>query len=113
MDDTIRRAHERLSAAFRACGYGLGETPGVIQGVTVRDQLGRYLFAWHEHPHHLLFYLRKAALQVKSTLRQKAMARHQQADVNRNPGGETTITLKSDGDAETLLNWLLPELPLP
>lgn len=113
MDDTIKRAHERLSAALRERGYILGETPGVIQGVTVHDRLGRYLFAWHEHPHHLLFYLRKPALQAKSTLRQRAMARHPQPDVNRNPGGETTITLNSDSDAETLLGWLIPELPLP
>jgi hypothetical protein len=113
MDDTIRLAHERLSAAFREMGFALGNTPGVIEGVTVHDRLGRYLFAWHKHPHHLLFYLRKPALDAKSTLRQKAIGRHPQGQVNRNPGGETTITLKSDNDAETLLGWLLPALPLP
>lgn len=69
MDDTIRLAHERLSAAFRQIGYALDETSGVIEGVTVRDPLGRYLFAWHKNPHHLLFYLRKPALQEQSTLR--------------------------------------------
>lgn len=113
MDEKISLAHERLSAAFRGIGYLLGGTPGVIDGVTLHDRAGRYLFAWHKHPHHLLFYLRKPALQTRSTLRQKAIARHSQDQVNRNPGGETTITLYSDGEAETLLGWLLPQLPLP
>ena len=113
MDETISLAHERLSAAFREIGYALDATPGVIEGVTVHDRLGRYLLAWHKNPHHLLFYLRKPALQAKSTLRQKAIARHPQGQVNRNPGGETTITIYNDGEAEVLLRWLLPALPLP
>jgi hypothetical protein len=113
MDETIRVAHERLSAALRERGCTLGPTPGVIEGVTVHDRAGRYLFAWHTHPKHLLFYLRKPALEAKSTLRQKAVGRHPKDQVNRNPGGETTITLNSDADAALLLSWLLPELPLP
>lgn len=112
MDETIRLAHERLSAAFRGIGYALDETTGVIEGVTVRDRLGRYVFAWHKNPHHLLFYLRKPALHAKSTLRQKAITRHP-GQVERNPGGETTITLDSEDEAEALLQWLMPELPLP
>ena len=113
MDETIKHAHERLSAAFRGIGYLLDDTPGVIDGVTVHDRLGRYLFAWHKNPHHLLFYLRGPALQVKSTLRQKAIASQPQGRVNKNPGGETTITLLSDSETEVLLGWLLPALPLP
>jgi hypothetical protein len=113
MDESIRVAHERLLAAFRQINYSLGDTPGVIDGVTVHDRSGRYLFAWHKQPHHLLFYLRRPALEAKSTLRQKAIARHPAAQVNRNRGGETTITLKSEDDAGTLLGWLMPELPLP
>lgn len=113
VDETIRLAHERLSAAFREIGYALDDTSGVIEGIKVYDRLGRYLFAWHKHPHHLLFYLRNPALQAKSTLRQKAIARHPQDQVDRNRGRETTITIRSDGEAETLLEWLLPELPLP
>jgi hypothetical protein len=112
MDETIKLAHERLSVAFREIGYVLGETPGVIDGITVHDRSGRYLFAWHKNPHHLLFYLRTPALRARSTLRQKAIARHPEGQVNRNPGGETTITLSSASEAETLLGWLLPALPL-
>jgi hypothetical protein len=113
MQETIRLAHERLSTAFREIGYGLEEVGGVIDGVAVRDRFQRYLFAWHKNEHHLLFYLRKPALDAKSTLRQKAMSRHPQGQVNRNPAGETTITLNSDSEAETLVGWLLPTLPLP
>lgn len=113
MNETITLAHERLSAAFRKIGYALGETTGVIDGVTVHDHTGRYVFAWQKNPHHLLFYLRLPALQAKSTLRQKALGRHPEGQVNKNPAGETTITLYSDGEAELLLAWLLPMLPLP
>lgn len=113
MDDAVLLAHERLTAAFSEIGYQLGEVSGVIAGVTVHDRSGRYVFAWHTQPHHLLFYLRLPALQAKSTLRQKALGHHPADLVNRNPGGETTITLNSDADAELLLNWLLPALPLP
>ena len=111
MDETITLAHETLSAAFRKVGYTLGETTGVIDGVTVHDRRGRYLFAWQKNPHHLLFYLRRPALEAKSTLRQKAIGRHPEGQVNKNPAGETTITLNSDGEAEILLGWLLPILP--
>jgi hypothetical protein len=113
MDETIRLAHERLSEAFREAGHLLGDVPGVIDGVTVHDRQGRYLFAWHKNPHHLLFYLRGPALQAKSTLRQKALGRHRPEQVNRNPGGETTITISSDEEAQTLVEWLMPMLPLP
>jgi hypothetical protein len=113
VDGKIRLADERLSTAFRETGHALGETTGVIDGVTVHDRQGRYLFAWHRNPHHLLFYLRIPALRATSTLRQKAIARHPQDRVNRNPGGETTIVLRSAEEAETLLGWLLPALPLP
>lgn len=112
MEQTIATADERLSSAFRMLAYSLDETSGVIDGMTVRDPRGRYLFAWHRNPRHLLFYLRLPALQAKSTLRQKALHRHP-GQVNRNAGGETTITLNSEGDAEALLEWLLPTLPLP
>jgi len=113
VDETIRLAHERLSAAFAKIGYALGETAGVIDGVTVHDPLGRYLFAWHKNPHHLLFYLRRPALEAKSTLRQKALFRHPAGQISRNRIGETTITVRSDGEAAILLDWLLPALPLP
>jgi hypothetical protein len=113
MEETIRGAHERLSQAFRDFGYTLGEVPGVIDGVTVDDLHGRYLFAWHKNPQHLLFYVRIPALRAKSTLRQKALSRHPEGQVNMNSRGETTITLYSDSEAETLLGWLLPALPLP
>jgi hypothetical protein len=43
---------------------------------------------WHKNPRHLLFYLRLPALQARS------------------------ITVNNDGDAQTLLKWLLPILPL-
>jgi hypothetical protein len=113
MEESVGLAHERLSRAFREIGYALEATSGVIEGVTVRDRLGRYLFAWHKNPHHLLFYLRKPALDAKSTLRQKAIARHWPGRVKRNPGGETTITIAGHDEAEVLLGWLLPALPLP
>jgi hypothetical protein len=113
VDEPIRCAHERLSSAFRSAGLSLAPVSGVIDGMTVHDQLGRYIFAWHKNPHHLLFYLRKPALDAKTTLRQKAIARHSDRCVRRNPEGETTITLNSETDAETLLDWLLPALPLP
>src|SRR5689334_1123698 len=108
MDETIRQAHERLSAAFREIGYPLAPTTGVIEGIKVHDRQGRYLFSWHTHPHHLLFYIRQPALGAQSTLRQKAMSRHPAEQVTRNPGNETTITLKSDEEAQTLLGWLKP-----
>jgi hypothetical protein len=113
MNETIEAANARLSLAFNRLGYSLGETAGVIDEVTVHDRLGRYLFAWHKHENHLLFYLRKPALEAQSTLRQRAIARHAPELVNRNHAKETTIRLTSDSDAETLLGWLLPTLPLP
>ncbi|HEY5721604.1 MAG TPA: hypothetical protein VIT45_04710 [Allosphingosinicella sp.] len=113
MDESIKRAHERLSASFREIGYTLEATSGFIEGVKVYDLDGRYLFAWHKNPHHLLFYLRKPALDAKSTLRQKAIRRHPQGQVDQNPGGETTITLTGDSDTAELLGWLIPALPLP
>lgn len=112
MSPTIAAADELLASSFRTLGYTLGETTGVINGATVIDRAGRYLFAWHRQPRHLLFYLRPPALSAKSTLRQKAIHRHGD-DVQRNSAGETTITLRSEADARTLLDWLLPTLPLP
>lgn len=113
MEEEIGNAHNRLVAAFRNMGCALAATTGVIDGMTVRDHSGRYLFAWHTHPHHLLFYLRKPALKSKSTLRQRALALHGPDSVSQNRGEETKITLRSVKDTELLLSWLLPELPLP
>jgi hypothetical protein len=113
VNETIALAHERLSAAFRRSGHTLGQTSGVIEGVTVHDPRGRYLFAWHKNPRHLLFYVRMPALEAQSTLRQKALSRHPRDQVSRNPSGETTITIYNDDEAEMLLGWLMPALPLP
>jgi hypothetical protein len=113
MDEKISKAHEKLSSAFREIGFRLQNTSGVIDGVKVYDRANRYLFSWHKNPHHLLFYLRIPALNAKSTLSQKAATRHSAEQMNINPTRETTIKLNGLHDAETLLGWLLPELPLP
>ena len=113
MDETIKQADQRLAEAFRSLGYILSEAGGVIDGTAVYDKQGRYVFAWHRNPRHLLFYLRRPALDIKSTLRQKAISRHGAGNTKENSGRETTIILNSEADAQTLLAWLMPTLPLP
>ncbi len=81
--------------------------------VTVHDPQNRHLFSWHKNSHHLLFYVRHPALRAQAALRQNALAQHPLEKVNTHPSGETTITLDSESDAQTLINWLLPALPLP
>ena len=112
MDDDMAMADARLLALFRDVGYRLSSVPGVIDGTKVEDRENRYLFAWHRNPHHLLFYIRHPALELRSTLRQSAISKHGADDVRRNPAGETLITLRSDDDARKLGEWLKPKLPL-
>lgn len=73
MDEDIAQADATLSALFRDVGYRLTPVPGVIDGTKVEDREGRYLFAWHRNPHHLPFYIRQPAHEMRSTLRQSAM----------------------------------------
>jgi hypothetical protein len=113
LDDTIRRGHDRLSGAFSDIGYTLAPTSGVIAGVKVYDLDRRYLFTWHPRPHHILFYIRKPALKVQSALRQGAADTFPPEMIRENPGGETLITLRREGDANDLVAWLFPQLPLP
>lgn len=112
MNDSIRKAHERLTEAMNGLGFRLQPLNGFIEGLKVYDQVGDYVFAWQQKQHHLLFYLRKPALRRRSTLRQKAYAAHPHEQLNENNGGEVTIKLRSDADARALIDWLVPELPL-
>lgn len=109
MCETIALADSALSEAFLQMNYRLGTNESVIDHTEVRDQQGRYLFAWHRQENHLLFYIREEALKIRSTLHQSAMAKHGDC-VRRNKGGETLITLRSDRDAATLVEWLFPKL---
>jgi hypothetical protein len=98
---------------FTSLGYTLSPTSGVIDGIRVHDAAKRYLFAWHRNHHHLLFYLRMPALQARRGLHELAVANQPDGRATQNNGGETTIRLCSDAEVQTLLDWLLPLLPLP
>ncbi|TCJ41285.1 hypothetical protein [Parafrankia sp. BMG5.11] len=113
MNEGIERADARLKEAFRRINYNLGTNASVIDHTEVRDRQNRYLFAWHRHKNHLLFYLRREALDARTTLRQSAIGQHGLEAVRQNNGRETLITLTSEQDAEKLVDWLIPKLPLP
>jgi hypothetical protein len=120
----VRRHHEIMSArphasaydhlrnSFAERNYDLRALNGVIEGVAVWDQHNRYLFAWQVKPHHLLFYVRSPALSVEGQLHAMAETHHP-GRVTTNPSGETKINLQAGAEAETLMRWLLPKLPLP
>lgn len=112
LNETINIGNARLIVTFVDLGYKIPDVPGVIDGTAVYDLDNRYVFAWHRRAHHLLFYLRKPALNTRSDLADLAAANHSAERLNKNNGGETTIRLESDGEVKTLLSWLLPLLPL-
>lgn len=112
LDETIKIANKRLIKAFADLAYRIPDVPGVIDGTAVYDLENQYVFAWHRRHHHLLFYLRKPALNARRNLPALAAASHPAERLNKNNSGETTVRLESDEEAKTLLSWLLPLLPL-
>nr|MEA2798241.1 hypothetical protein [Phenylobacterium sp.] len=109
----VVQAYDHLRASFASLGYEMRPLTGVIAGVAVWEQNGRYLFAWHAKPRHLLFYLRGHALAADSELHNKAIGHHSAGRVAVNNSGESKIRLELLADAEMLTRWLLPQLPLP
>ena len=112
LDESIYIGNARLIVTFADLGYKIPDVPGIIDGTAVYDLDSRYVFAWHRRAHHLLFYLRKPALNVRSDLVSIAATNHSAERLNKNKGGETTIRLESDEEVKALLSWLLPLLPL-
>lgn len=105
-------AYEALRQSFQEPDYDLEPLTGVIEGVKVWDRWDRYLFAWQVNPQHLLFYLRRPALDVAEHLHDLAVQHHPAERISQNSRKETKIELRSRQDADRLLAWLLPELPL-
>lgn len=76
----------------------------VLSAVKLYDRHGRYLFSWIINAHHLLFYIRKPALELAPQLAGGAL--RQLKGAKTNPAGEVTVRLERAADAEALVNWL-------
>jgi hypothetical protein len=109
--EPVRAAYRYLVRSFQNIGFECTPTTGVVRAVRVHDKEGRYVFSFIVNKRSLLFYLRNPALTAAPHLR--ALARRQRPDSNDNNGGEVTIPVRSEAEAQDLSLWLFPELPLP
>lgn len=111
MNDDGKAAYLYLLLSAERAGLRSSCNTGHVKAVRLHDSKNRYLFSWSANQAHLLFYLRRPALEAKDDL--AASARNAFPRTNTNPGGEETITVSSLEEAKELWAWLLTQLPLP
>jgi hypothetical protein len=104
-------AHKRLLEELPKLGLRASHNTGHVRAVRLHDDDGRYLFSWIPSAHHLLFYVRKPALNAAPQL--GAAAKKALPGVNENPAGELTVRIEGIADAELIVHWLSEHLPLP
>ena len=99
-----RAAHDHLLAAAVVLNLTPEPRLSAITAVKLYSQQRRYLFSWIINKAHLLFYIRKPALDVMPSLAQAAQ--RQLRGVSINNAGEVTIRIETLRDAEALTDWL-------
>ena len=104
-------AHRLLLAELPKLGLTPSRNSGHVKAVRLHDIQNRYVFSWIPNAAHLLFYVRKPALNTSPHLR--VSAGKGLPNVRTNPAGEVTSRLEGDEDARTVLIWLKSVLPLP
>ena len=97
-------AHRHLLSAAGAMNLSAEPRVSAIRAVKLYSQDRRYLFSWIINRAHLLFYLRKPALDVMPSLKAGAQARLRGVAVNN--AGEETIRVETPQDAQALTDWL-------
>jgi len=107
----VRAAHHLLLAELPKLGLTPSHNSGHVQAVRLHDVADRYLFSWIPNQHHLLFYVRKPALNAAANLRGSAV--HRLPRTSENNAGEVTSRLETSQDAQAVLEWLQDILPLP
>lgn len=108
---SAQAAHDFLLRKLPSLGLTPSNNSGHAKAVRLHDVENRYLFSWIPAKAHLLFYVRKPALDVASQLRQSVKTIGLQTA--ENPAGEVTIRIEREMDAQQLLSWLTASLPLP
>lgn len=97
-------AHRYLLSAAGAMNLAAEPRVSAIRAVKLYSQDRRYLFSWIINRAHLLFYLRKPALDVMPSLKAGAKARLRGVAVNN--AGEVTMRIETLQDAQVLTEWL-------
>lgn len=103
-------AHDALLQAMPSLGLTPSNNSGHAKAVRLHDVENRYLFSWIPAKAHLLFYIRKPALNAAPQLRHSAKLTGLQTA--ENPAGEVTIRIEKEADAQQLIKWLAASLPL-
>lgn len=104
-------AHRLLLDRVTKLGLTPSHNSGHVRAVRLHDVHNRYLFSWIPNQHHLLFYVRRPAMNAAPNLRSSA-----KADLPRpreNNAGEVTARLEGPEDAQAVFDWLSAVLPLP
>lgn len=97
-------AHRHLLDSATAMNLSAEPRVSAIRAVKLYSQDRRYLFSWIINRAHLLFYLRKPALDAMPSLKAGAQARLRHVAINN--AGEVTIRINTLQDAQALTNWL-------
>lgn len=97
-------AHRHLLSTADAMNLSAEPRVSAIRAVRLYSQDRRYLFSWIINHAHLLFYLRKPALDVMPSLKVGAKARLRGVAINN--AGEVTIRIETLQDAQALTDWL-------
>jgi hypothetical protein len=107
----VLAAHRLLLSELPKLGLTPSHNSGHVHAVRLHDVYNRYVFSWITNPHHLLFYVRRPALNSSYPLRESAHRNLPATSENR--VGEVKARLEGEGDAKTMINWLRTVLPLP
>lgn len=109
--EPARKAALILIEGLGKAGLNPSEKGGVTSSVRFHDEYGRYILSFICNRADLLLYVRKPAIRAMSTLPIQAAERFR--DVTTNTANECKIRIQSVPEAEDLLGWLAPLLPLP
>lgn len=107
-DPLTRAAYVWLLLESERAGLRSSCNSGKVHAVRLHDHADRYLFSWSANIGHLLFYLRRPALDFLPGL--AASAKETFASASDNPGGEITIRLHDVREAAELAAWLFARL---
>ena len=109
--ERVLAAHRLLIAQVPGLGLKLSHNSGHVKAVRLHDAKNRYLFSWIPAQQHLLFYVRRPALNSSPHVRESAFGALPRTDTN--PRGEVTSKLEGAEDAKAVISWLSQLLPLP
>lgn len=109
--EPAKQAALALIDGFSRAGLFATQKTGVTASIRFHDEYGRYLLAYICNRTDLLFYIRRPAIQANGAL--PAAAEDRFRAVSTNTADECKIRIGNPDDAEQLLSWLVPLLPLP